>query len=93
MAASRSGIKSEGPGASANDHEEDDADLFVLHSLPHPDEIPREKVKKGNKTMQTIAGVAGNVLEWYVLCYLCYTTVLYFFFSHEKHFKMGVFFV
>jgi len=42
-----------------------------ISSLPHhhhPNEIPHYKKKnkfKNNKTMQTIAGVAGNILEWY----------------------------
>mmetsp|Transcript_3442 Transcript_3442/g.4579 ORF Transcript_3442/g.4579 Transcript_3442/m.4579 type:complete len:540 (-) Transcript_3442:422-2041(-) len=44
---------------------DDDSDI-ILHSIPHPDELPRaKKEKNGNKAMQTFAGVAGNVLEWY----------------------------
>ena len=38
------------------------------NSLPiNPDVMPRASTKnaKGSKTMQTIAGVAGNILEWY----------------------------
>jgi len=42
--------------------DDDDDELFVLGSS---DEIPRVRTKKTNKTMQTIAGVAGNILEWY----------------------------
>ncbi len=37
------------------------------NSLPNPDTIARAERKsklKGNKTLETIAGVAGNVLEW-----------------------------
>jgi len=34
------------------------------NSLPSPDGLERTGTKN-NKTMQTIAGVAGNVLEWY----------------------------
>ncbi len=43
-------------------------DVFAMHSIPHPDELPRAKhVKTGrSKAMQTFAGVAGNVLEWCV---------------------------
>lgn len=44
---------------------------FSIHSLPHPDELPRvakkasgSKKKSGSKALQTFAGVAGNILEW-----------------------------
>ena len=51
------------------EHDDDDDDDFVIHSLPHPDEIPRtrgsrNKKTSGNKMVQTFASVAGNVLEW-----------------------------
>ena len=37
------------------------------HSMPHPEELERTfQSTKNNNLLQTIAGVAGNVLEWYV---------------------------
>jgi hypothetical protein len=60
--------------------DDDDDELFVLGSS---DEIPRVRTKKTNKTMQTIAGVAGNILEWYVMFCLYYLyTVLFHDLSH-----------
>lgn len=43
------------------DDENDDGNH---HSLPLPLEIEAHQQRKTNKTLQTIAGVAGNILEW-----------------------------
>lgn len=47
----------------------DNVDEDILHSLPNPKEMERVKSQtnseKRKKLLQTIAGVAGNVLEWY----------------------------
>lgn len=57
-------------GDDANGNENDDYDdVFAMHSIPHPDELPRTTAKtverkSGSKAMQTFAGIAGNVLEW-----------------------------
>ncbi len=48
-----------------------DDDVFAMHSIPHPDELPRISTKKTNKTLQTFMGVAGNILEWLVSLNLC----------------------
>jgi len=45
--------------------DDDDHDDIFASSLPDAAGIPRTKPTKTNKTMQTLAGVAGNVLEWY----------------------------
>lgn len=55
------------PKMSKDDYNDD---VFAMHSIPHPDELPRTNSKKTtrssrSKAMQTFAGVAGNVLEWY----------------------------
>lgn len=49
-------------GRGADEHEDEEYELDdVLHSLPPPQPVR----KKGNETMKMIAGIAGNVLEWY----------------------------
>ena len=48
-----------------DDHDDDYTDDIFASSLPDARDIPRTKPTKTNKTMQTLAGVAGNVLEWY----------------------------
>ena len=68
-------------GSGLDEHEysddKDDAELFSYGaaSLPDPREIPNTKTKniKSQKCMQTIAGVAGNVLEWCVYVYWTYS--------------------
>ncbi len=55
-------------GGHSYDSYEDNTDDVVIHSIPHPDELPRAKKtesgSKSSKAMQTFAGVAGNILEW-----------------------------
>lgn len=53
-----------------NNNQDEYDDVFAMHSIPHPDELPRTTAKtverkSGSKAMQTFAGVAGNILEWY----------------------------
>ena len=73
------------------DNDDDDDDVFAMHSIPHPDEIPRAKHTKslcGGKAMQTFAGVAGNVLEWYVfiLFFCCWFCLLLSYFEQIDHY-------
>ena len=48
-------------------HEESVDDFNNDHSLPHPDEMIRlpKHETEGKKILETLAGISGNVLEWY----------------------------